>query len=161
MTRPSSLALAQQPGLFDPPGTPVTPLRTHQVPVRAHRRTVAGDPGPTGGQLRDAALGAHAGDSSLAFVRGYLRAALAELYRARQVAWVHKPERICVNADDVADILDGWPDYPADIRSRPGHWKGSLFAGREWEKTGTSVTSSRPHMHATLLPNWRLVEGLE
>jgi hypothetical protein len=161
MTRASALAARAvvQPGLFDPPGTtPVTPLSTHRVPVRAHRRTVVGEAPPSGRQRRDAALRAHAGDSSLAEVRAYVRAQLTALYRQRTVAWAHKPERICVNADDVAEILEAWADCPPDIRSRPGHWKGSLFAGREWEKTGTSVTSSRPHMHATLLPNWRLAE---
>lgn len=157
--RASALALADAPFLvLDESPAPVVPIAqgpTRKVKVRAHRRTVRGPAEPTGEARRDAALATFTADEALRDARAYVRDQLAALYRTRVAWYAERPDRWYVTADDVADILEAWADYPETVRARPGHWKGSLFR-KGWRLTGRSVPSTRKHMHATTLPCWAL-----
>jgi hypothetical protein len=136
--------------MFDTtPAEPEPPVR--RVPVRAHMRTVEGPPAPSGEERKAAALEQHELDALKRRAIVYVRAKLLELYRSR-VAWDPNPG---VSADDAAKILDAWPDFPTELRAISGNWKGAIFAGKGWERTGRVVKSKRDHMNGTDLPVWR------
>lgn len=165
--RASALALALQPSLLldeDAPATPVTPIipiATHKTKVRAHRRTVPGAEGPTGQELKDAALDAHLASEVIAAAREYVRGQLAALYRHRVRWFANQPARHFVTADDAAEILDAWADCPAAIRELPSQkWRGAIFARGGWRQRHDipRVKSARAGQHRNDLPCWALVE---
>lgn len=158
--RASALALASESFLvLDETPAPPSPVVTHRVKVRAHRRTVRGPAGPTGEELKQAALDAHLARDVTAAARDYVRTQLAALYRTRVVWFAEQPDRWFVSAEDVADIIDAWADCPAEILALPSQkWRGAIFARGGWKQTGRRIVSKRPGMHSNDLPCWALVE---
>jgi hypothetical protein len=141
------------------PTAPATPAAIHVVPVRALVRRVRGDAPPSGAERRDAALSAHEQHEAKALALAYVREKLAGLYQERVSAALFLREDqtvVGVTADDIDAILHRWPEYPRELRDLPGHWKGTVFRGGDWELTGQRIRSARAHMRATELPVWRV-----
>lgn len=133
--------------------TDVVPI-THRVPVRAHRRTIAGPAAPTGRERKEAALDRLAARDVTRRVVAYVRGELRAIYR-RRVALLG--DDAWVTADDVEDVLRLWPDCPKE--AQPAHakqfWRGCVFRGNGWRQIhGRTEPSRRDHMNGTAMPLW-------
>lgn len=146
---------AQLAGTFFAPETP-TAAPVRRVEVSAHMRTVQGPPPADGATRKAAALDAHERQAVKRAAIVYVRARLLTLYRTRAAA----NQNASVNADDVDVILRGWPQFDPELRDGSQNWRGVIFAGKGWERTGEWATSTRPEMNNHLNPCWRPVEGV-
>jgi hypothetical protein len=132
----------------------------HEVPVRAHMRTVKG------AKPADALPGVMASfdaDDSVQRAKAYVREKLAELYRERCNAFRMGAQSVegYVTADDADRLLREWPQFPKDLLSRESQaWRGSIFRGGGWYKTGRHVNATRAHMNGTELPCWALRDAV-
>lgn len=133
-------------------GGECAPEPVRRTAVRAHLRRVKGSPPPSGAERRDAALSRHLEREAVRHARAYVRARLLELYRARAAT----DPNASVSADDADVILRAWPECPPEIFAlRSQAWRGSLFTGGAWVRTGERIVSIRPGMHAHDYPTWR------
>lgn len=135
--------------MFAPATEPTPPV--HRVEVSAHMRTVAGAAPPNGAQRRALALEDHERQEVKRAAIVHVRARLLGLYRSRLAS----NPNASVNADDVDTILRGWPQFDPELRDGSQNWRGVIFAGRGWERTGEWVRSKRPEMNNHLNPCWR------
>lgn len=125
---------------------------TRRTPVRAHMRRMKGSPPPSVVERRDAALVRHAEREAVRVAREYVRARLLDLYRARAATDPHAS----VSADDADVILRAWAECPPEIFALKSQaWRGTLFTGGAWTRTGARIVSTRPGMHAHDYPTWR------
>lgn len=130
------------------PDAPAPLVRTTMV--SSHRRTLEGPPLPSEAERRDAVLQSFEDGPASRRALVYVRAKLLELYRRRRLT---NPE-CYVTADDAHDILDAWADYPRDDLPS-NNWRGSIFRGSHWKRTGETIESKRNH--GTALPCWAVV----
>jgi hypothetical protein len=138
-----------------------TPL-THEVPVRAHLRTLPGDAPPSGEARRDAVLEAFDGEDAVQVAKRYVQRELAALYRERDTAFRigARSEIPYVTADDADAVLCRWPQRPKALDERGNNWRGALLRGGGWYRiAGKVVRSHRDRMNSTDLACWALREA--
>lgn len=133
---------------LEPPPPPV-----RKVPVSAHMRTVSGPPAVDGATRRDAALDKHERDAAKRAAIVYVRSRLLTLWRSRAAT----ERNAGVHADDVDAILRAWPNFDPELRDGSQNWRGVIFAGKGWARTGEWAPSKRPEMNNHLNPCWRPV----
>lgn len=137
--------------MFAPDTTPAPPV--HRVPVHAHMRTVEGPAPLDGATRRDNALADHERQAAKRAAIVYVRARLLTLYRTRAAT----DPKASVNADDVDAILRAWPQFDPELRDGHQAWRGVIFAGKGWARTGEWAPSTRAEMNNHLNPCWRPV----
>jgi hypothetical protein len=137
--------------MFAPATEPVPPVR--RVEVGAHMRTLPGAPKPDGATRKAGALDDHERQAAKRAAIVHVRARLLGLYRSR----VATNPKASVNADDVDAILRAWPQFDPQLRDGSQNWRGVIFAGKGWERTGEWARSKRPEMNNHLNPCWRPV----
>lgn len=135
--------------MFAPETEPAPPVR--RVEVTAHMRTVSGPPAPDGATRKAAAFADHESQAVKRAAIVHVRARLLGLYRTR----VATNPNASVNADDVDTILRAWPQFDPELRDGSQNWRGVIFAGKGWERTGEWVPSKRDEMNNHLNPCWR------
>lgn len=137
-------------GLFAP---------THEVPVRAHLRTLPGEAPPSGEDRRDTIMSEFDNDSAVQKAKRHVQRELATLYREREMAFRlgARSEIAYVTADDADAVLCRWPQRPKELDERGNNWRSVIFRGGAWKRIrGKVVPSHRDRMHATDLACWEL-----
>lgn len=138
--------------MFSPATEPAPPVR--RVPVTAHMRTVSGAPAPAGETRRSSALEDHELQAIKRATIVHVRAQLLALYRSRAAGGNRDA---FVTADDADAILRAWPQFDPVLRDGSQNWRGSIFAGKGWARTGQWVPSTRDEMNSHMNPCWRPV----
>ena len=144
----------QLAGTMFAPATEPPPPAVRLVEVRAHTRTATGPARPGPDERKAGALEKHEGRPEVREAIVYIRARLLELYRRRHLT---DPATAEVTADDADEIIRAWPHFPVALRTGSQNWRGTIFRGRGWERTGRRFVSKRGDMHAHDYPTWRPV----
>lgn len=137
--------------MFAPETEPAPPVR--RTEVAAHMRTLPGSPKPGGAARRASAVGDHELQAAKRAAIVHVRAGLLGLYRSRLAT----DPNASVNADDVDAILRAWPQFDPKLRDGSQNWRGAIFAGKGWVRTGAWVASKRAEMNNHMNPCWRPV----